>query len=263
MKKIRFFTLIFAGLLLFLILGVGAISAIDPGKGESISPLTSAGPMTRSLSSILPALFSSNTSWPSWTTDRDKENFARTVAALQKGESKKFIATLMVFQSDLEEKGHGVLELKRLLLSEIAGEVFASTLTPIVLGVFGAVTILLMSAVLSHAGLNPMTALDRMGGWLFGVAGSWLFRLVTGAVILTLMTMGGVGLSAYPNLLFGVTEVFGWAMVLYFLLLIATKAGLIKSFKEKRVPCPECRGVGSLRDPRPYFDAVEEKMQRA
>ena len=257
MKQIR--TIVILGVLIILmaLIALGALVGTSPEEADKLSPFSEAGPVTKVATGVAPGLFAVNTDWPEWATDRDRENFHRSVSALQDGNSKKFVSTLMVLQGELEERDHEILELKKLLLTDIAGEVLANSLTPLVFGFFGALCLLLISTILSRIGWNPIDWANQMGGWLFGVAGSWLLRVMLGAVLFVALSVAGIWMRSWPDLLFGLTEFLTWLTILLTLLWMGAVTGIIKSEKPRLESCPTCKGTGRVRPPAENLPPIE------
>ncbi|MDH5639408.1 MAG: hypothetical protein OEZ04_13060, partial [Nitrospinota bacterium] len=124
-----------AGLMYILFAAVIVVAYMiysDAMRYDKLSPLSTSGPATRAIAGLAATAGGVAAPWPSWVTPRDRETLDRALQHMSAGKSRKFMTAMMVFEDELEERKHGVLELKGVLISSLAGEVIASALTPVV-----------------------------------------------------------------------------------------------------------------------------------
>ncbi len=246
MEIIRKTFLSVIALLIAAVAALGIGSGADPEVFDKLSPIDAPGLATTSAAGALPGLLSVGAKWPDWATERDKENLNRTAKAIRAGDSKKFVSTLMVLQGELEERDHEALELKRVMIGELAGVALATTLIPLIFAIFFTFAILLFSAILSRTWINPIDWAERGGQWMFGVAGVWLFRLFFGAILLAIMTFAGLWMRPYQGLLFGYTELLAWLNVFLLIMWLFVVMGLGSQPRPEKKRCPRCNGAGKI-----------------
>ncbi|VAX20353.1 hypothetical protein MNBD_NITROSPINAE02-981 [hydrothermal vent metagenome] len=246
MEILRKIFLSVISILIVAVAGLGIGSGADPEVFDSLSPIKSPGMATTSAVGALPGLLSVGAKWPEWATQRDKENLRRSVRAMNTGDSKKFVSTLMVLQGELEERNHEALELKRVMIGELAGVVLATTLIPLVFAIFFTFAILLFSAILSRTWINPIDWAERGGRLIFGVAGVWLFRLFLGIILLAIMTFAGLWMRPYQGLLFGYTELLAWLNLFLLAMWLMVIMGLGSQPRPEKKICPRCNGAGKI-----------------
>ncbi|MDH5510684.1 MAG: hypothetical protein OEZ32_10070, partial [Nitrospinota bacterium] len=238
-----------AGLMYFLF-AVVIIAAYmiysDAVRFEKLSPFSSSGPATRAIAGLAASAGGVAAPWPSWVTSRDRETLDRALKHMSAGESRKFMTSMMVFEDELEERKHGVLELKGVLISSLAGEVIASALTPVVFAALMTAALVFISIILSHCGANPMDALWKMVGYLMGVAGTMFFKAGLAGVVMILFIIAGLGMRPYVNLLYGATEAAAWMSATLFVLWLAALTGLGAAARPKMQKCPKCKGLGAI-----------------
>ncbi|MDH5478602.1 MAG: hypothetical protein OEY50_09745 [Nitrospinota bacterium] len=238
-----------AGLIYLLLVAIAAAGYMiysDATRFNELSPLSASGPATRAISGIAASAGGVAAPWPSWVTSRDRETLDRARSHMSSGESRKFMTAMMVFQDELEERGHGILELKAVLISSLAGEVIASALTPVVFAGLMTMSLILMAMILGHAGANPLDALWKMVGYLMGVAGTWFLKSSLAILILILFVVAGLGMRPHVNLLYGATEAAAWVCAGLMTLWLAALTGLGAAPKPKMEKCSKCGGLGSV-----------------
>lgn len=250
---------IFLAVSIYLLLAGLAVGAYmiheDAPRFDKLSPASAAGPATRTLSGIAASVGTVAAPWPSWVTPRDKETLDRAFKYMRAGESRKFMTSLMVFQDELEERRHGVLELKAVLISSLAGEVIASALTPVVFAVLMTISMIFIVAILSRTGINPLDALWRMTGFLVGAAGSLALKGALTGMMMVMFIVVGLWMRPFANLLYGVTELSAWLVGGLLAVWVAALTGLGAAPKPKMNKCSTCKGLGAVPAEKPGGDA--------
>ena len=235
-------------LLLAFLMAAAYLIYSSPASIEGASPFTTAGPATTAFSGVVTTVAGSGAQWPSWVTSTDRDNFDRVMKNVREGESRKFMTSMMVFQDDLEERGHGVLELKGPVISNVAGEVVATSMTPVIFAMALTVGLVLLSSILSRSGANPLDKLEGLVSIMMGIAGVWFLRVSALFALTALFTVSGIWMRGAPGLLYGVTEGSTWLMGALFTVWLAALMGLGNAPKPKTKKCPQCGGSGRLPD---------------
>ncbi|MDH4182871.1 MAG: hypothetical protein OEV92_01505 [Nitrospinota bacterium] len=241
--------IILAGLMYLLLAALAAgayMAASDPSAWDKRSPLSAAGPVTTAMSGAAASVMGGAAQWPEWMSDRDRENLDRVTKNVRAGESRKFMTSMMVFQDELEERGHGVLELKGGIIASLAGEVIATSLTPLALGAMMTIAIFWIFSVLSRAGANPMDALWKAAAFLVGAAGSLFLRFALAGLLFLLFTGVGLWLRPFPSLLYSATEGAAWLAVGLLAVWIASLTGMANAPRPRMEKCGACKGLGYL-----------------
>lgn len=242
-------TAIMAGsmyLLLAAFIYAGYTIHADPARMDGLSPLAAAGPATRMASGLTASIGGVAAPWPAWATARDRENLERAMKTMRGGESRKLITTMLTIQDELEERGHGALELKGVVISHMAGDMIANSLTPLVLGALMTLALVWTSAVLSRAGLNPLDGVLKAAGYLVGVAGAVALRFFLAGALFLFFTGAGLWMRPFPQLLYGVTEVAAWSAMGLMALWLAALTGLANAPTPRLEKCGACKGQGYI-----------------